>query len=246
MGYQSVGVENNRSRRFMELIESFDRLSYEDFKSIKYDNQYPSNMTMTNAKNLEAIMHLDPDKYPDLKDAINLLSNWDRRTNLESEAAPLFIATLMTVDNQRRTLRPVERGDLLSERIIVESMRIAKEGLIKNFGSIRVPVADFQHLSRGDKSFPMAGGPDVLAAIYSQKQKDGTYQAFAGESYIELVRFSDEGVEIESINTYGASEKPNAKHFDTQMQYFSNQRLKKMSLNKEEVIKNAVSIYSPQ
>ena len=246
MGYQSVGVENNRSRRFVELIESYDQLSYDDFKSIKYDNQYPSNMTMTNAKNLEAIMHLDPNRFPDLKDAIQLLSSWDRRTNLESEAAPLFISTLMTVDKQRRKMGPVERGDLLSERIIVESMRIAKDELIKNFGSIKVPLEDFQYLSRGDKSYPMAGGPDVLAAMYSQKQKDGTYHAFAGESYIEIVRFSEDGVEIESINTYGASEKPNAAHFDSQMKYFSTQRLKKMSLNKEEVIKNALNIYSPQ
>ena len=36
--------ENNRSVRFMELISDYDKLSYEDFKEIKYDQQYPDSI----------------------------------------------------------------------------------------------------------------------------------------------------------------------------------------------------------
>jgi acyl-homoserine-lactone acylase len=91
----------------------------------------------------------------------------------------------------------------------------------------------------------MAGMPDVLAAIYSKEHTDGTYKAFAGESYIELVRFGENGVEIESVNTFGASEKPNSKYYTTEMKLFATQQLKKMTLNKEEILKNAIRIYAP-
>ena len=37
MGYETKN--NNRSIRFQELISKYDKLSYEDFKRIKYDNQ---------------------------------------------------------------------------------------------------------------------------------------------------------------------------------------------------------------
>ena len=102
-----------------------------------------------------------------------------------------------------------------------------------------------QRLIRGDVNLPMAGMPDVLAAMYSKEHTDGTYKAFAGESYIELVRFGKNGVEIESVNTFGASEKPTSKYYTSEMKLFANQQLKKMTLNKKEVLKNAVRIYSP-
>ena len=40
MGYETY--DNNRSTRLIELIESYDKISYEDFKDIKYDNSFPS------------------------------------------------------------------------------------------------------------------------------------------------------------------------------------------------------------
>jgi acyl-homoserine-lactone acylase len=43
----TMGIEtldNNRSVRFQELMEGVDKLSFEDFKRIKYDNQLPKNL----------------------------------------------------------------------------------------------------------------------------------------------------------------------------------------------------------
>ena len=36
--------ENNRSLRFMEMIEDYDKVSYDDFKVIKYDQKYPDSI----------------------------------------------------------------------------------------------------------------------------------------------------------------------------------------------------------
>ncbi len=66
-----------------------------------------------------------------------------------------------------------------------------------------------------------------------------------GESYIELVKFTKQGSEIETVNYYGSSNKPESKHYADQMELFVQQKTKPVTLNREEVYKQAVSIYHP-
>jgi len=245
MGYQSKGLENNRSSRFLELISQYDSLSYADFKRIKYDNQYPSKMMTPKAINLEELMHLDTTKYPDIAEGIRLLTNWNRKSDVENTTAALFILTWMHIDKIRKSEDRVVRGGTITAEDCVLGIRRASEEMKRKFGALEVPLKEVQRLIRGDLNLPMAGAPDVLAAIYSKEHTDGTYKAFAGESYIELVRFGKDGVEIESINTYGSSEKPSSAHFTSEMSSFATQKLKQMTLNKEEVLRTAVRIYSP-
>jgi acyl-homoserine-lactone acylase len=81
--------------------------------------------------------------------------------------------------------------------------------------------------------------------MYSKQQKNGIYKGFAGESHIELVRFGPEGVELETVNTYGASAKPGTAHFTDQMDLFANKKLKVMSLDMDKAMKEAERVYSP-
>jgi acyl-homoserine-lactone acylase len=59
------------------------------------------------------------------------------------------------------------------------------------------------------------------------------------------VKFTSDGPEIESINTYGASNKPESRHYTDQMKMFVEHKMKKMRLDKEEVYRNASRIYHP-
>ena len=93
---------------------------------------------------------------------------------------------------------------------------------------------------------PVSGGTDVLAALSASKQEDGTLRARAGDSYIQLARFSKDGVEIESVHAYGASAKPDSPHYTDQMQMYVDRKLKTMTLNKEEVMKSAKRVYHPE
>ena len=45
---------------------------------------------------------------------------------------------------------------------------------------------------------------------------------------------------------YGASSKPESPHYTDQMEMFVNKELKPMTLDKEEIYKNAAKIYHPQ
>lgn len=245
MGYQSEGLENNRSSRFLELIAQYDSLSYADFKKIKYDNQYPAKMITPKALNLEMLMHLDANKYPDIAAAISQLSQWNRKSDLDNETAALFIITWLEIDRIRSTEGRNVRYGTITEDDCVAGIRKASKELLEKYENLRVPLRKVQRLIRGDINMPMAGMPDVLAAMYSKEHTDGTYKAFAGESYIELVRFGEHGVEIESVNTYGSSEKPESSYYTSEMSMFATQQLKKMSLDKKEVLKTAVRVYAP-
>ncbi len=247
MGYQITGMENNRSNRFLELMEQYDSISYEDFKAIKYDNQYPKKMMTRTALNLEDLMHLNPSDYPEISDAITLLNTWDRKTDKTNKTAALYILTWMHLNQKRIDEgREVRRGSITLEDCVFGITK-AKEELLKNYGSLQIELGELQRHTRGNVNLPIGGAPDVLAAIYAKKvnENDKTYRAFAGESHIELIRFGENGVELETINSYGSNANIGDKHSTSQMEDFTNYKLKKMTLNKEEVLKNAVKIYSP-
>lgn len=245
MGYQETGLENNRSLRFMELMKQYDSISYTDFKRIKYDQQYPERLMRPDMINLELILNLNPEKYPELKDAIQLLTEWDRKANLDSTVAPLFILTYNYLNEQRKFNKSNKRKAKITEEEAALAILEAQEELMKNFGKLEIPLASFQRHTRGDVNLPIGGGPDVLAAMYSKPYENGTYRASAGESYIALVQFGEDGVLIETINSYGSNANIGDPHSTSQMELFTQQKLKKMTLNKDEVLKNAVKIYHP-
>jgi acyl-homoserine-lactone acylase len=105
-----------------------------------------------------------------------------------------------------------------------------------------------QRLVRGDENWPQGGMPDVLAAVQSEPFGAGQRKMNSGDAYISLVRFPKNGglPLIETVNTFGASSVKGNKHFADQRPLYQAQQLKKMTLDKTEVLKNAESIYHPQ
>lgn len=245
MTFQHSDMENSRSIRFQELIQQYEKLSYEDFKTLKYDLQYGAKIQSQEMQNLELLFQMEPDKYPALKTVIEQLNQWDRKCTIDNTTAPLFIVMIQQlVQNLQDDDRYVWRGHI-TEADVVKAMSAAKSFMLENYNTLRFPLGDFQRHIRGEVSLPLGGGPDVLAAMYSLEQKDGVFKGFAGESYIELVRFSPDGVEIETVNAYGSSEEPGSPHYTDQMELFVKQQLKPMTLDKDQAIKQAVKIYSP-
>ena len=98
---------------------------------------------------------------------------------------------------------------------------------------------------RGDKELPIFGLPDIIASVGTAPYKKGMRKVVSGESYIELVKYTPECVEIESIISYGSSDHPDSKHFNDQMKQFASQKTKKMTFDKEEIYQKAKAIYNP-
>ena len=118
--------------------------------------------------------------------------------------------------------------------------------MMKHFGKLNVQLGEYQKLVRGNKELPSFGLPDVVTAMHSRSYRNGKVKVVAGESYIELVKFSKSGVEIESIISYGNSENKESEHFDDQMEMYLNFETKKMTFDKDKIYKESKKVYNPK
>lgn len=242
MGY--LVFENNRSTRFRSLIDSYDKLSYEDFKTIKYDQQLPLD-TMVYPMDFSVIWTMNPSDYPEIAGILSILQSWDRRASIDNVGAAhftLFYDYLKgKLESQHESLYQT-----ISKELCIESLLNAQTHLITHFGKLKVTLGEFQRHTRGDVDLPISGIRDVIATMTSKPTDNGRVRAYQGESYIMLAQYDEAGVQLETINAYGASAKPDSPHYTDQMRMFVDQQLKPMTLNKELVYKYAESIYRPK
>ena len=75
---------------FGELMPDNEKLSYDDFKRIKYDLKYPNPLSLANMGNFEQILQLDAQTYPDIADVIAVLKRWNRSTDAENRQAAII------------------------------------------------------------------------------------------------------------------------------------------------------------
>ena len=240
MGYETW--ENNRSVRFMHLLQPLNRVSYEDFKKIKFDRSLPEQLHYIGT-NADTLFMLNENDHPGIADMIITLRNWDKQGNIESKGAAVFSILYYYISG--KITSGETRYKNITKTIAADAIGYAKNYMITNFGKTDITLGEFQKLVRGKKSIPLAGLPDVIASMECTPYKNGMVKGNQGESYIELVKFTKDGPQIESIHSYGASNKPGNKHFDDQMERFMKQELKPMTLNKESVYRSAERIYHP-
>ncbi|MEO6758939.1 MAG: penicillin acylase family protein, partial [Saprospiraceae bacterium] len=238
MGYETY--ENNRSRRFMELIAPLDKISYEDFKRIKYDQQLPAQLSY--AINLDSLFLLKAADHPDLAPLLNGLHQWDHRSGVENVGATQFLVTLQYI-SQRYHVKTIYQRKTLTTAESLDALQHTQRYLLKHFGRLDVPLGDYQKMVHGKLEFPLAGLPDAIAAIYSKPYTKGRVQGFVGDCFIQLVRFTPAGPVIESVNTFGASNRPESPHYSDQMAMFLEHKTKRMPLDKNEVYARAERIY---
>jgi acyl-homoserine-lactone acylase len=239
MGYETL--DNNRSIRFMQLIDQYKQVSYEDFKRIKYDLQLPEQLAYP--INADTLFLLNEKEYPEIADLVTDIKQWDRKASTDSKGAALFSIALYYIAG--RIQKDWSSLNALNKSHCVEIYNYIKNYLALNFNNTPVTLGEYQRLVRGTKSIPLPGIPDVIASMASEPYQKGQVKGYQGESYIELVRFTKEGPVIESINCYGASNRAGARHYDDQMELFVHQHTKKMSLRKEDIYKAAENIYHP-
>ena len=241
MGYETY--DNNRSTRLIELIESYDKVSYEDFKNIKYDNSFPSKFNY-NFMDISIIETLKLKTENDSFELLDIIQKWNRKTDIDSQGAGIYgVLYYQLVWNYRDDIQ--KNNKTVSRETLLSALKDVKRYLIDNFGSIDITLGDFQKLVRGDKELPIWGLPDVITAMSSRPYKDGKHKVTQGESYIGLVRFNKNGPILESIISFGNSDNPDSDHYTDQMEKYSKFQTKKMTFDRDIIYKEAKKIYNP-
>ena len=192
---------------------------------------------------INPLFEIKLDSDHELKEILDIIQSWDRKTDIDSVGAGVYgVLYYHLLSNYRDYIR---KNKVLSEEVLLTALKEVESYIIENFGYLNITLGDFQKLVRGDIELPIWGLPDVVTAMVSSKYKDGKRRVFAGESYIGYIRFDANGPKIESVISYGNSEIPESKHYDDQMELYQNFKLKKVSMDREEIYKNASRIYNP-
>jgi acyl-homoserine-lactone acylase len=242
MGYERYN--NNRSIRFGELMRQYDKLSYADFKRIKYDRQLPATLSYVAGPDANALFTLTPDDYPDIRDLVQTIVSWDRQATADSRGAAIFLLFYTYWKDKAGNMANPPKA--LTGSDCAEGLRYASRYMLKQFGRTDIVLGDYQKHVRGNAELPIWGIPDVISSIYSIPYTKGRVRSNQGESYISLVKFSKTGLpEIETINCFGASNHPDSPHYTDQMKLFVNQQTKPMTLDKATVLRDAKRVYHP-
>lgn len=245
MGYETH--DNNRSIRVMELMEQFagddtdGKISFEEFKRIKYDLQLPGKLAYP--VNIDSLFLLDEKEYAAIGDLILTVKNWDRKGTIDSKGAAIFAIMFYWIADKYKA---DENFKVLTKDLCVEAYQYARQHLLRNFGTTLVTLGEFQRLERGGWSIPLAGLPDVLAAMYSTPSENGRVKATVGECYISLIKFTPAGPELQTVNAFGASNRSRSEHYKDQMELFQHQQTKTMTLNEDLVYRFAKTVYHPE
>ncbi len=242
-GFQTK--ENNRGLVIRHLFEQKEKITYQDFKDIKYDVSYMDPIYSHSMLNLEQIFDLDPNKHPKIEESIQLLKDWDRQTKPDRKVAVMSVAVFnMTTELFKKGLLP--GTNTLSEDFIVEHLLKAQKHLKKHFKRVDVTLGEIQYIERGKIQYPVGGMPDVMAAMNFEKGKKGKLKGFMGDAFFQFIKWDKDGnIEIEAINAFGSSSDPESKHFKDQLPMYLKQELRPMYLDKEKIKANEHREYHP-
>ena len=240
-GYETY--HNNRSRRAKNLIDQLDKISYEDIKRIKFDRQLPNPILFPYGYTADTMFMVDENKYPQLASIITTLKNWDHNAVAESKGALIYNLAYYNVP----VVMEGRNKDKLTMVEAVKVYQIIYDFLQSNYGRTDLTLGDVQKLVRGKENWPQGGMPDVLAAVMSEPFGKDKRKMNSGDAYINFVRFPKNGglPLIESVNTFGASFNEGDRHYNDQRAMYQAQQLKRMTLDKTEVLQKAVRQYHP-
>jgi acyl-homoserine-lactone acylase len=127
-----------------------------------------------------------------------------------------------------------------------EALLAAKKHLKKHFGRYDIALRDYQVHHRGNKRLAVPGLTDMIAAMTSKPFENGKAKPIHGESYIMIIQYTNDNVEIETVMPYGNSRNPDGENYTDQMEMYAKQERKKMTLDKAEVISKAIRHYHPK
>jgi acyl-homoserine-lactone acylase len=234
---------NNRSLRFEELIKQYDKISYNDFVRIKYDQQYPTPIFCPFQVN--DVFKIDPAVSPGLKELITIIQQWDKKATVDNLGAAQWSVYYKHLKKSVKKFN-LNKDLPIADSVIVNSLVYTREYFIKHFNRIDVLHGEFQKHIRAGVELPVSGLVDMIAATSTNKFINGKVKAVSGDSYIMLVRYGDEKVEIETVLPYGVSTHSDSPHYTDQMSLYVNHQRKRMSLDKDEIYKTAKKIYHPK
>ncbi|MBS2020382.1 MAG: penicillin acylase family protein [Deltaproteobacteria bacterium] len=218
---ESADVEpfvTNRTWRSLALFGGMKPISREDFLRFKWDRVYSPESTLFR----DVIRPLDgmATESDAEREALAIVKAWDGVAEEASTGATIAILAW-------RMVRPDYTGaeGAPGPTDARTAFKLAVQWLLQHYGKVAVPLGEVQRLVRGKTNLPLGGGPDVLNGI-ATKNKDRLLVGHQGDSFVMFVELGKDFVVSSSIHQYGASNRPESKHYSDQSELFVKHELK--------------------
>ncbi len=239
--------DNSRSLTIKQFMQSKqgEKISLEELKTMKYSQSLPENAPILNCY-FELMQYQNDPDFSDYKAFFDTYKNWDFNFDKTSKAGTLF--TLMTRyiwENTNSGREILYEKTSFDKSVYLDALAYTQKYLEKHFKGEIITLETILKHQRGEKEIGIGGFPDVMTLIYPLEQKDGTLKAYVGENITMFIEFGVDKISMESIVPYGSSNKKESKHFDDQMEMFTDKKLKKVSIYEYEILPTIVKTYHP-
>ena len=262
--YMSLNRENFRGIHAIRLLEERKGFTLDKLIEMAYDPFLPGFEQLI--PGLVEAYDKTPTKAPQLKDAVEVLRNWDFATNAESVAMSLahfYGMEYLRNGNPPDGLTFMERINYFGtetpyeERLSMFTNSFNK--LVADFGKWDTPWGEINRFQRlnGDiqsqfddnqPSLPVgfASGLWGSLAAYGTRSLSNTKRIYGtrGNSFVAVVEFGEK-VKAKSMLAGGQSGDPNSPHFYDQAQPYVDIKFKDVPYYREDVENRAKRTYQP-
>lgn len=261
--YMSKDQENFRGVHAIELLTDRNGYTIDSLIQLAHDPYLPAFKTLIPG----LINAFDAQPTIQLKDAIEVLRQWDYRTSKESVA--MTLGHFYGMKNYSKAVRPeaLSGMELIaywgSDSPDEEKLKLFQETIAQlkaDFGTWQMPWGEVNRYQRlnGDiiqafnDSLPSvavgfaSGTWGALAAYGARYSTPGAKKIYGtrGNSFAAVVEFGDK-VKAKTILAGGQSGNPKSPHFDDQTQNYIDINWKDAAYYREDVLKRAAETYAP-
>ncbi|MFX0556425.1 acylase [Maribacter sp. CXY002] len=260
--YMSRDQENFRGVHAIELLTNRTGYTIDSLIRLAHDPYLPAFKTLI--PGLVKFFNSYDDKNPKLREAIEVLKNWDYKTSKESIAMTLahFYGSRYYKEGKfQEGMTAMERvqfwGSEPGEQLQIFEATI--DQLVEDFGTWKMPWGEVNRYQRinGDihqafnDSLPSVGvgfasGTWGALAAYGARYTNNTKKIYGtrGNSFAAVVEFGDK-VKAKTILAGGQSGDPTSPHFDDQTERYINVKWKDVAFYREDVLNRTQKRYHP-
>lgn len=260
--YMSRDQENFRGVHAIKLLTGRSGYTLDGLIELAHDSYLPAFEALIPG----LVRAYDANPTPELKEAIEVLRNWDYTTSKESIAMTLahYYGTLCYSKAERPegmySMQWVAYwGDAWDNQKKLSFLKETLDRLETDFGTWKMPWGEVNRYQRlnGDirqafddekPSIPIgfASGRWGALAAYGARYDNNTKKIYGtrGNSFVAAVEFGDK-VKAKTMLAGGQSGDPESPHFNDQAQRYADMEFKDAAYYKEDVLKRAKVMYSP-
>ncbi|MBE9053267.1 acylase [Nostocales cyanobacterium LEGE 11386] len=239
--YMAPQVMNLRAQRSARMLFEDDKITFDEMVAYKHSTR----MELAD-RILDDLISAAQEQGSELaKNAANVLSAWDQKTNANSKGAVLFTTWVDQIDLDTAfsipwsANKPLTTPDgLANPQAAVTQLEVAATQVQKTYGKLDVAWGEVFQLNYGDTSLPANGGADPLGIfrnVWFRRQSNGTFKSVGGDSFVAAVEFS-QPVRAMVLNSYGNATQPGSTHIGDQLQMFAHQKLRPAWLKRSDVL----------